>query len=88
MANDRYITACSWGLAGFTGRGFLNLNRIATLMNYTNYLGIKTDPDLKSLYENKRWKPLLKLIKVNKNKAEANLNKGLVHQLDSICEKD
>jgi len=40
------------------------------------------------LHQDKRWKPLLEIIKQNKDKAEANLNKPLVAQFDSIYVED
>lgn len=87
-SNDRYNAACSWALANYPDSTFYNLNRIATLMNYTNYNHITTDTDLNSLHQEVRWNALLELIKQNKEKAEANLNKPLVAQLDSIYTED
>ena len=88
MSDDRYNAACSWALANNSDSSFFQLNRIATKANYMNYGHITTDPDLNSLHDDKRWKPLLDLIKQNKEKAEANLNKPLVAQLDSIYTED
>lgn len=87
-SNDRYNAACSWALANKPDSAFFNLYRIATLMNYTNYGHITTDQDLNSLHSDKRWDPLLQIIKENKDKAEANLNKPLVAKLDSIYTDD
>lgn len=84
---DRYNAACSWALAGVADSAFFQLNRIAP-KNFIDYGQITTDQDLKSLHEDKRWKPLLEVIKQNKDKAEANLNKPLVVQLDSIHIED
>lgn len=56
--NHRYNAACSYALANNADRAFANLNYIATLMNYTRYGHIKTDPDLKSLYPDRRWEPI------------------------------
>ncbi|NJL77090.1 MAG: hypothetical protein HC892_20830 [Saprospiraceae bacterium] len=67
---------------------FFQLDRIATKANYTNYAHIIIDPDLNSLHNDNRWKPLLEKIKENKEKAEANLNKPLVAMLDSIYIED
>lgn len=88
MSDDRYNAACSWALANNSDSSFFQLNRIATKANYMNYGHITTDPDLNSLHADQRWKPLLDLIKQNKEKAEANLNKPLVAQLDSIYTED
>lgn len=87
-SNDRYNAACSWALANYPDSAFFNLYRIATLMNYKSYGHIITDTDLTLLYEDKRWKPLIEIIKQNKDKADANLNKPLVAQLDSIYIED
>jgi len=72
--NHRYNAACSYALANNPDSAFINLNYIATLMNYTNYGHIKSDPDLKSLYTDSRWKPLIAIVKANKDKAYANLD--------------
>jgi hypothetical protein len=88
LSDDRYNAACSWALANNSDSSFFQLNRIATKANYMNYGHITTDPDLNSLHNDNRWKPLLDLVKQNKEKAEANLNKPLVAQLDSIYNED
>ncbi len=88
FSNDRYNAACSWALATVPDSAFFQLDRIATLMNYTNFGHITTDPDLNSLHNDNRWKPLLEKIKQNKDKAEANFNKPLVATLDSIYVED
>ncbi|MBK9643524.1 MAG: hypothetical protein IPO72_20165 [Saprospiraceae bacterium] len=67
---------------------FFQLDRIATKSNYTNYGHITTDPDLNSLHNDNRWKPLIEKIKQNKDKAEVSLNKPLVAILDSIYIED
>lgn len=86
--NDLYNAACSWALANNSDSSFFLLNRIATKTNYMNYGHITTDPDLIFLHDDKRWKPLLEIIKQNKEKVEANLNKPLVAELDSIYTED
>jgi pimeloyl-ACP methyl ester carboxylesterase len=72
--NHRYNAACSYALANNADSAFFHLNYITSLMNYTNYGHIKSDPDLKSLYTDRRWKPLIELVKANKEKAYANLD--------------
>lgn len=72
--NHRYNAACSYALANNPDSAFSNLNYIATFMNYSRYTHIKSDPDLKSLYTDSRWKPLIELVKANKDKAYANLD--------------
>lgn len=88
LSNDRYNAACAWALAGVADSAFFQLNRIAQRANYTNYGHITTDPDLKSLYNDVRWKSLLEIILQNKEKAEVNLNKPLAAKLDSIYVED
>lgn len=87
-ANDRYNAACAWALAGYADSAFFNLERVANLMGYSNYDHVKSDKDLVSLYGNKRWETFLNKVKENKEVSEANLNKPLVRQLDSIYESD
>lgn len=86
--NDRYNAACSWALAGVADSAFFQLNRIATKANFIDYAHITTDADLNSLHQDKRWQPLLQIIKQNKDKTEANYNKPLVAQLDSVYIND
>ena len=88
LSKDRYNAACSWALAAVSDSAFFQLERIATRANYTNYGHITTDPDLISLHNDSRWKPLLEKIKQNKDKEEENLNKPLVATLDSIYTED
>ena len=88
VARDRYNAACSWALASVPDSAFLQLERIATKSNYTNYAHITTDPDLNSLHNDKRWKLLIETVRQNKEKAEANLNKPLVARLDTIYAED
>ena len=84
MPNDRYNAACSWAMANMPDSAFFNLERVASKSGYSNYSHIVKDRDLLGLHSDKRWNPLIELVKLNKEKAEANLNKPLVAQLDSI----
>lgn len=88
LRNDRYNAACSWALANVPDSSFFNLERIANLSNYQNYNHISSDADLITLHNDKRWSSLLEKVKLNKEKAEANLNKPLVAKLDSIYNDD
>jgi hypothetical protein len=88
IVDDRYNAACSWALAEYPDSAFFQLDKIVTNAKYSDYNHITNDPDLKSLYKDKRWDPLLERIKANKDKAEANLNKPLVYKLDSIFDDD
>jgi hypothetical protein len=86
--NDRYNAACSWALANYPDSAFFQINRMATKGNYTDHQRLDSDEDLVSLHNDPRWKSLLDLVKQNKEKAEANLNKPLVKTLDSIHSED
>ncbi len=81
---DRYNAACSWALAEKPDSAFFQLEKIASESNYLKYERLITDPDLNSLHPDKRWESLLLMVKKNKENAEANLNKPIVAQLDSI----
>jgi hypothetical protein len=85
---DRYNAACSWALSGNADSAFFQLERIARKVSYANYDHITTDTDLNSLHSDKRWASLLAIVKQNKEKAEANLNRPLANQLDSIFSED
>jgi len=85
---DRYNAACSWALANIPDSAFFQLNKIATESNFKDYRHISIDPDLNSLHSDNRWTEVLNLIKQNKEKAEANLDKPLMAQLDSIFTED
>lgn len=86
--NDRYNAACSWALAAVPDSAFFQLDRIETKANYIYYEPITTDPDLVSLHNDQRWRPLVEKFKQNKEKEEANLNKPLVAILDTIYIED
>lgn len=70
---DRYNAACCWALAGVSDSAFFQLYKIADFekMPYKNYDHITTDTDLFSLHNDKRWQPLLEMVRKNKEKAEA-----------------
>lgn len=84
----RYNAGCSWALANNADSAFFQLFRIAEKANYKEYKHITTDPDLVSLHADSRWARLTDLVKQNKEKAEAGLDKTLVAQLDSIMYDD
>lgn len=87
-SKDRYRAACSWALAAVSDSAFFHLNRIATLMNFTNYSQITKDSSLISLHKDERWQPLIELIQKNKNIEEANYDTNLISQLDTIYNDD
>lgn len=86
--DDHYNAACSWAMANNIDSSFFQLDRIIKKDNYVNYRHIINDSDLILLHKDNRWEPLLELIKQNKTKADANLNKPLVAELNSIFEYD
>jgi hypothetical protein len=85
---DRYNAACSWALANEPDSAFFNIDVIVKKGNYTNLGHISVDPDLVSLHSDKRWNEYIDLIRINKEKAEANLDKELVAKLDTIYSDD
>ena len=86
--DDRYNAACVWSLAGNNDSAFYNLNRLATKAAFANIDHLISDPDLNNLHTDNRWTPLCDLVKQNKEKAEANLNKPLVAILDTVLQND
>jgi len=88
MVNDRYNAACSWALANQPDSAFVQLFKIAENGNYTNYGHITTDTDLNTLHNDERWNKVIGIVKANKEKAEANLDKPLVAILDTIYQED
>ncbi|MEI7582653.1 DUF6624 domain-containing protein [Runella sp.] len=88
LSDDRYNAACSWALNNNPDSSFFHLYRIATKADYSDYQHIISDKNLLSLHEDKRWLPLLELIKANKEKEEVNYNKPLIQELDSIFDSD
>ncbi|WP_276132566.1 DUF6624 domain-containing protein [Polluticoccus soli] len=85
---DRYNAACSWSQAGNADSAFSQLLRIAKRGNYSNLNHLLVDADLTQLHSDKRWDEVVTLVKQNKEKAEANLNKPLVAMLDTIMQDD
>ncbi|HLP37975.1 DUF6624 domain-containing protein [Lacibacter sp.] len=86
--SDRYNAACSWALANLPDSAFAQLFQIAQNGQYSNLSHLKTDNDLSVLHTDERWNKLIELVKANKEKAEAHLDKPLVALLDSIYEED
>lgn len=82
--NDHYNAACCWALANIPDSAFFHLQRISQVAGFQDYGLLMSDTDFKNLYNDQRWGPLTELVKKNKEKAEANLDKPLVAQLDSI----
>lgn len=86
--NDRYNAACSWALANQSDSSFAQLFIIARKGNYTNLSHLTSDTDLTSLHEDKRWSEVIELVRLNKEKAEAHLDKALVAILDTVYTED
>jgi hypothetical protein len=67
---DRYNAASSWALSNNYDSAFFQLYRIANMGGYSHYEVISVDPNLKEMHSDKRWQPLMEIIKQNKNKRE------------------
>jgi hypothetical protein len=87
-SNHRYNSSCSWAMANVPDSAFFNLERIARLLKFKNYDHIIKDSDLVSLHSDKRWLPLVELVKQNRDSAEAKFNKPLTNQLIKIYNDD
>jgi hypothetical protein len=85
---DRYNAACCWALSGQADSAFLHLEFLAEKSRMKDYGHITSDGDLNSLHVDKRWAPLIEKVRLNKERAEVNLNKPLARQLDSIYVED
>lgn len=87
---DRYNAACTFALAGDSEKAFYHLIYSAEhpRIKYKNYNHITTDSDLNSLHKDEQWEKLIKLVKVNKDEAEKDLDKPLVAILDTIYRED
>lgn len=88
IPKDRYNAACAYALANIPDSAFYHLFKLANDLKYDNYQHLSTDKDLVSLYNDKRWSELTSLVKTNKQKAEANLDRVLVALLDTVYNED
>ncbi|GGG38749.1 DUF6624 domain-containing protein [Hymenobacter glacieicola] len=86
-SGDYYNAACSWALAGDATKAFQYLDR-ATLAGWENVAHLKQDTDLTALHTDKRWQPMLAKLQAAVARTEANYNKPLKQQLDSIYASD
>ena len=84
LPDDRYNAACLWAMSDYPDSAFFNLELIAKNSTFNDYNQLSSDSDLKSLHKDKRWKPLLEIVKQNKVKADAKLNKPLAQKLETI----
>ena len=88
LVNDRYNAACSWALVNQSDSAFFHLFKVVKDGKYFNYSHFISDIDFKSLYPDKRWNEVVKIVQSNKEKAEVNLDKPLVAALDLIYKED
>jgi len=86
--DDRYNASCSWALANQADSAFIQLFFITQKGNYSNYNHIISDSDLNSLHTDKRWNEIIEMVRMNKETADAKLDKALVLQLDTIFNND
>lgn len=86
--NDRYNAACNWALSYVPDSAFSQLRLISEKMDFRDWDLITNDTDLVSLHADPRWEPVIDRVKANKEKAEANWDRPLVHTLDSVYEED
>ncbi len=86
--DDLYNAGRAWALAKNADSSFFRYYLLAKNLKYNDYTGISSDPDLIALHNDKRWIPLLHLIKQNKEIAEAHLDTALTIVLDKILTDD
>ena len=84
FSQDRYNAARSWSLAGDKDSAFVQLFKVATLYDFTNYNQISEEKDFFSLHNDKRWTEITSLVKQNISNIDSKLNSGLVILLDSV----
>jgi len=85
---DRYNAACSWALVNNADSSFSQLNRAVHQAKYSNYDHIVEDTDLTILHTDKRWEPLLALVKENRDKEQSKFIQPVTRQLDTIYKED
>ncbi len=85
---DRYNSACSWALCEAQDSALYQLEYIYENMNYSDFNHIKSDSDLNSLHETKRWNILLSKIKERKDLIEKDFNKELITTLEDMVKID
>ncbi|HMK27293.1 MAG TPA: DUF6624 domain-containing protein, partial [Chitinophagaceae bacterium] len=85
---DKYNAACSWALAGNADKAFLYLDKAIVDGKWSDLSHILTDGDLVSIHGNKRWEPLIEIVRKNKEIKDATLNKPLAAILDTVYKDD
>lgn len=83
-----YNAACAWALAGQLDSAFVQLYKIASEGRISDYDLLTSDSDLITLRDDKRWKEIFDLVKINQKKSEANLDTTLVAKLKIIRKED
>ncbi|GAB3826327.1 DUF6624 domain-containing protein [Hymenobacter jeollabukensis] len=86
-AGDYYNAACAWALAGNKDQAFRYLD-LATAAGWENVAHLKQDSDLNALHADKRWQPMLTKLETAVARIQANYDKPLKQQLDSIYASD
>jgi hypothetical protein len=86
--NDRYNAACSWALASRPDSAFEELYLIANKGKFSEYDFLLADSDFENLYSDERWTEIKEIVKTNKEKAEANYDKKLKTELETIYYDD
>jgi hypothetical protein len=88
LMSDKYNAACSWALVGNIEKAFFYLNKTVIVDKWIGLSHMLSDPDLNALHSDKRWQPLIDTVRLNKEKAEATLNKPLVALLETVYNED
>ncbi len=86
-ANDFYNAGCSAALDGNKKMAFRWLN-LALKNGWSNVKHLKSDTDLTSLHEDKKWKKLVDEMQTIVDKREANYDKPLQNALLAIYDED
>lgn len=66
FVNHRYDAACAFALSGDKDKAFDQLYILARRASFDNYSYLATDMDLISLHSDTRWRPLLEIVKQNR----------------------
>ncbi|NUQ24438.1 MAG: hypothetical protein HUU34_10835 [Saprospiraceae bacterium] len=85
--SDLYNAACSAALSGNKKLAFEWLN-LALKNGWTNVRHLKSDSDLNSLHNTKKWNKLVAAMQKEVDKVEANYDKPLQEELLAIYEDD
>jgi hypothetical protein len=74
QVKHRYNAACCFARLNLTDSAFAHLYRIAAKGNYYNYIQLESEKCFEPLYADKRWQPLVKIVKSNADKKADKLN--------------